>query len=404
MKKSVAWNTIGNFIYMLCQWAMTVLVVRLGNYQSAGYLNLAMTTSSTFSAISLFSMRNFQVSDVNREYSNSEYMCSRVISCLLSIAACFIFAVFCIEGRYQRECIMAFMLIRVAEAMIDVLHGEDQFCNRYDVIGKSFIFRGVATLVVFGLIMYLHRDVLLALIFVAVQSFAFFVLWDWTNTKKCSSGLAFIRPGPKVWKLMGTCIPIVIFTLMLNSINLIPKNVLQDVCGNHILGIYTSMASPTLAVQVFAQVIFVPFIPAISVKIEAGDGEGVSRILKKVYLALAVLAVVSMAGGLLIGRAGLSLLFGSSILKYYSRFPLIIMCTILLAVIWILYAIAVAFRKIKEILAGMSVTFILLLIITRPLTVHFGMNGTSLAQVIAYSFFIPQLVLLCSKASRHIMR
>lgn len=403
MKKSVAWNTIGNFIYMVCQWALTVLVVRLGNYQSAGYLNLAMTTSSTFSAISLFSMRNYQVSDVNHEYSNSEYVCSRVISCLISVIVCYFFSILCIRNIYQQKCIMAFMMIRVAEAMIDVLHGEDQFCNRYDIIGKSFIFRGIGTLILFGLVMFISKDVFLALIFVAIQSFALFLLWDWTNTKKYSHDLTLIHPNSKVWKLMGTCLPIVLFTLMLNSINLIPKNVLQDVCGNHILGIYTSMASPTLAVQVLAQVIFVPFIPVISLKIDAGDGKGVSQIMKKVYMALIVLSVISMVGGLIIGRPGLYLLFGKEIMKYYDKFPLIIMCTIMLAVIWILYAIAIAFRKIKNILIGMIISFALLLVITKPLTIRFGMNGTSMAQLIAYGLFVPQLVVICNKETKKIL-
>lgn len=403
MKKSVAWNTIGNFIYMVCQWALTVLVVRLGNYQSAGYLNLAMTTSSTFSAISLFSMRNYQVSDVNHEYSNSEYVCSRVISCLISVIVCYFFSILCIRNIYQQKCIMAFMMIRVTEAMIDVLHGEDQFCNRYDIIGKSFIFRGIGTLILFGLVMFISKDVFLALIFVAIQSFALFLLWDWTNTKKYSHDLTLIHPNSKVWKLMGTCLPIVLFTLMLNSINLIPKNVLQDVCGNHILGIYTSMASPTLAVQVLAQVIFVPFIPVISLKIDAGDGKGVSQIMKKVYMALIVLSVISMVGGLIIGRPGLYLLFGKEILKYYDKFPLIIMCTIMLAVIWILYAIAIAFRKIKNILIGMIISFALLLVITKPLTIRFGMNGTSMAQLIAYGLFVPQLVVICNKETKKIL-
>ena len=65
MKKSnVIWNTVGSVFYSACQWIITIIVVHVATYETAGHLSLAMTMSSSFSAISLFSMRNYQVSDV----------------------------------------------------------------------------------------------------------------------------------------------------------------------------------------------------------------------------------------------------------------------------------------------------------------------------------------------------
>ena len=46
-------------IYLLAlQWLLTAIVIRGASYEAGGVLSLAMTTSSSFSAISLFSMRN----------------------------------------------------------------------------------------------------------------------------------------------------------------------------------------------------------------------------------------------------------------------------------------------------------------------------------------------------------
>ena len=66
MKKNIAWNTFGSIFYCVCQWLITVLVVWLDSYSAAGNLSLAMTTSSSFSAISLFSMRNYPGPDHSR--------------------------------------------------------------------------------------------------------------------------------------------------------------------------------------------------------------------------------------------------------------------------------------------------------------------------------------------------
>ena len=61
MKKDIAWNTFGNIFYGFCTWVITIIVVRLGSFEDAGYLSLAMTTSSTYNAIALFAMRNYQI-------------------------------------------------------------------------------------------------------------------------------------------------------------------------------------------------------------------------------------------------------------------------------------------------------------------------------------------------------
>ena len=93
MTKNIAWNTFGSVFYSACQWLITVLVVHLSSYESAGYLSLAMTTSSSFSAISLYSMRNFQVSDVKGEYNCNEYVGSRIDTCILGFVCCAIVSV-----------------------------------------------------------------------------------------------------------------------------------------------------------------------------------------------------------------------------------------------------------------------------------------------------------------------
>ena len=62
MKKNLLWNTIGTFLYTFAQWVLTVLVVRMDSYESAGYLAIAITASSTYLQIALYGMRNFQIS------------------------------------------------------------------------------------------------------------------------------------------------------------------------------------------------------------------------------------------------------------------------------------------------------------------------------------------------------
>ncbi len=393
MKKNIAWNTFGSVMYSACQWLITILVVHISSYEAAGYLSLAMTTSSSFSAISLFSMRNFQVSDVKGEYSRHVYVGSRITTCIIAFLTCAISSIFG-NSIYQMLCIDAFMLVRVAEAMVDVLHGENQKFDRYDYIGKSYIIRGILTILSFVTGLLLTDNLMITLFLMAVCNLAVAFLYDWVHT----NGLEIIKPivwSDEVRELLKRCIPIVIFSFLLSLENLIPKNVLKDVMGTEQLGIYSTIASPTLVVQVFASVAFNPFLPAFSTVYLEKDYERFLKMLRKVYVALLGLCLIVTIGALLLGKIGLTILLGEKILKYYSLFMPIVWVTILTAIIWIISALIIAIRQIKWLLVGMIADFVLCVAIVRPCIEYFGKNGVSVVQLIVYSLYIIFMICVC---------
>ena len=259
MKKNVLWNTVGSIFYCMCQWLITVLVVRIDSFEASGLLSLAMTTSSSFSAISLFNMRQFQVSDVNEEYSSKEYFGSRILTCITAQAACMLYAAVTSNSMSGYWCIVLFMLVRLAEAFVDVFHGINQKFNRYDLIGKSFILRGVLTIASFTVGLVFTHDMIITLSVMAILNLLVAFLFDGVQTGKLENILPVI--SKRVLQLIFTCVPLVIFSFLLSLENLIPKNLLESVHGVEELGIYASIASPTLVVQVMASVAFAPFLP-----------------------------------------------------------------------------------------------------------------------------------------------
>ena len=224
MAKNVFWNTFGTIFYCACQWLMTIVVVRFSdNYEAAGYLSLAMTTSSSFSAITLFSMRNFQVSDVRSEYSSGEYVGSRFLTCALGLVLCIVYSA-ATSSVYQMLCVASFMLIRVAEGLVDVLHGINQKYDRYDYIGISYILRGVITILAFSIILYVKDQVFTALIVTAILNLLIALLWDWFRTSSLEK-LSPVFWNEQVKRLLIACVPIVVFSFLLSVENLFPKSI-----------------------------------------------------------------------------------------------------------------------------------------------------------------------------------
>jgi O-antigen/teichoic acid export membrane protein len=398
MKRNILLNTIGNLIYNLCQWLLTILVVRLStNYENAGYLGLAMTTGSTYSAIALWGMRNYQISDVKNVFTDSEYFSSRIITCVLAYICC---ALGCIFGNssYQILCIDVFMICRISEAFVDVLHGMDQKFERYDYIFLSMTFRGIFSVVIFSALFILSKNLVLAILVMSLFDMGWVLLYDLRKTSALSK--LKVKFSKNIYKLLKDCAPIVVFTCLLSMVNLFPKNILQNLKGTNLLGVYTSMASPTLVVQLFASVALSPLIPKLSSYFYDKRKKEFRSLLNKMYVSLLGIAAITMLGAAVIGRWGLSLLYGKDILKYYDAFMPMILCTIGLAYVWILYAIVTALRKIKPMLIGMLIDFALVLIVSNPLINKWDLNGTNLVQIIAYGLYIPFLIILIERTYR----
>lgn len=393
MKKNVIWNTAGSVFYSFCQWLITILVVHLGSYEYAGYLSLAMTTSSSFAAISLFSMRNFQVSDVKGEYSSDIYVGSRILTCVIAFICCSVSA-FVGNSLYQVLCIDAFMLIRVAESLVDVLHGVNQKYNHYDYIGKSYILRALLTVVIFCIGLLLWNNLPLALFVIAAANLMVAFLFDWRLTWNLEHFTPRIW-NSKVWNLLKVCFPIVIFSFLLSLENLIPKTFLQQQFGTEELGIYSSIASPTLVVQVFASVAFNPFLPYFSELYVNKKTDQLKKVLHKTYILLIAMCICVTIGAVLLGKIGLTILFGRQILEYYNLFMPIVWCTILTAIVWIFSAILIAFRQIKWLVVGMIVDFLGCICLVRPVVLQYEKNGVSIVQLMVLAVYIMFMVGVC---------
>ncbi|MDD7665259.1 MAG: hypothetical protein PUJ25_06660 [Lachnospiraceae bacterium] len=386
MKKDIAWNTFGNIFYGFCTWVITILVVRMGSFTDAGYLSLAMTTSSTYNAIALFAMRNYQITDSGHLYSDGEYVSSRIISCLAAYVFLAVAAVFS-GSMYQAICIIAFMPVRLSEAYSDVFHGIDQMHDRYDLIGKSFTLRGIAVIVIFIAGMAVSGNLALTLGLISIATFAISILWDKRLTSKITT-IEMRLKDSKILKLYLSCLPLMLFTFFMGMQMMYAKTVLSEVVGVTKQGIYASISNPTYAIQVMGAALFAPFLPVLAEYLKERDIQGFNRGVRKVTGILVVFSALVLVAASLLGRWVLGIFFGKEILDYYELFiPVVIVIIINTFVYWF-QGVLVALRKNVLLAVGMIVDFMLFVILIRPAIEIFGMNGASYAQILSLGLYL----------------
>lgn len=377
---NIFYNSFGTMFYYGCQWLTTILIVRLSGYQDAGNYSLAMTFTAAFAIFALFNTRQYQVSDVKGEYSDKTYITSRYIAMGAAFLICAIGLLFNAYTPYQWGIILLYMVFKCVEAWVDVYHGICQKKGRMDFICYSFLMRGVLMIVSFCGLIYITGNLMYGVLAMTVSTFLVVFFYDRVMALK------FVEKDRADFKalktLMVILVPLVVVAVTNNLSISLPKYFLERYFDETVLGYYSSVATPSMIVQVGANTIFVPLITPLADKLLADDKKGFAGILKKVFLAFVVLSALAVIVSFLLGEWFLVQVFGEEIRPYAYLFVPIITTTLLISINACLFPVCTVFREIKGQLAVGILGILSSLIASMVLVKRYCMDGVVIALLI----------------------
>ena len=378
IRQSILWNTWGSVIYLGVQWLQTILVARLLGYEDAGVFSLAMSVTNIFFGLSLYGMKNFQISDMDEKYSLGTYVLSRITTSIASLLLCICFVFLNRYDFRQSISIVVYMIFKLSEAIFDVFSGVYQKHWRMDYLGKSMAIRAILMLCIFPTVIVVTENLLLAVLIMTIAVFLVIIFYDLKKTQALETIQLNIK-SKKVMELLIECVPLAIYGVLSTSIASIPRYFLEIYNGNEQLGIYASVATPTLIVQMASTYIFNPMVTVFSESLNRKDKTRFINTLLQCMKAIGCVAVIGVVGGKIFGRLGLRILYGESILSYeYLLVPLIV-CTITTACVWLFCGILTVTRNFKSLLVGNGCAVMLSVGLSIALIPIFGMQGATYA-------------------------
>lgn len=387
VKQNMMFNTVGSLIYYFCQWLMSVLIVRISGFSDAGILALAMNVTAAPAIVGLFNIRSYQVSDIEGQYPDKIYLYSRIYTNILAYLICF--GVVLVNGYSLKKAvvIMTFMFFKMAEGFADVYYGIDQKRERMDYAGVSLSLRGIGALVLFCLGFQIFHNLLVSIAAMTLFSFAVIFFYDRRVTKIDKETEE--NTGAMIKSLLLTCFPLAVVAFLNNLSLSVPKLFLERYFGEEIMGIYSSVSSPTIVIQLAATTLFAPLIPLLTAEYNQNNKDKFMKIIRQFVLLMAVITVVCLVGGKLLARWGLVLLFGKEIEAYVGLFLPVVLVAILIAINASLFSICTLIREIKTqyIIGFAGIAGALLLSVTvvkegAMVGVNWAMIGTLLIQIV----------------------
>ncbi len=146
LRLNFAWTLVGNAVYGGAQWAMLILLAKLGNAEMVGRFALGLTVGAPVVMFTNLQLRLVQATDPRDEYVFRDYLSLRLVTSLLALL---LIAGVALVGQYRAETLAVIVLVGVAkcvESVSDVIWGLWQKRERLDLISISMMIKGPASL------------------------------------------------------------------------------------------------------------------------------------------------------------------------------------------------------------------------------------------------------------------
>lgn len=155
LRKDFGWTLFGNGIYAASQWAVLILLAKMGSPELVGHYSFAVAVATPVMAFAGLQLRSVQVTDVKDQHSFGDYLGFRIWTVLTAVA---LLTGICLMMRYPLQSTLLTEIIGLAlaiETLSDLYYGIMQIHGHMDRIAKAACPR--ALLIMFPLEEKKHR-------------------------------------------------------------------------------------------------------------------------------------------------------------------------------------------------------------------------------------------------------
>lgn len=387
-KKQAFYNTVGNLVYMVALWLISsVLTVRLSGFEDAGVFSIAMSVGNIFFFIAMYGMRSFQASDSLYQYSPQDYFTVRWITVGVALVALVGYLALAGYSVYISLAIVLYTFYKFAEACSDVFFGELQRVGHLEICGISMSVKGAVSVAVFSVVLWLTRNLNVALFAMVVLAVAILLLYDVKGYRRYQPKEA-ARATKATASLLKAGFPMLLTTVFPIVVTAMPRLALEHYCGTEALGYYSSISTPTVLITTLVPNVLAPFMTYFGLCYH-------ERKFRKLYgmlwVALGCTAALGGAACLcayFLGDLVMGLLFGQEILPHMYLFVPLIIATTVYALSMAANSVLISIRRPVWLTCFAGAALVVSLVASYPLVESMGMMGT------VWAFGIPFAVQL----------
>ncbi|MDY6947460.1 MAG: oligosaccharide flippase family protein, partial [Pseudomonadota bacterium] len=306
--RGLPWTLIGTFINAACQWLAIVTVARLGTPETLGHYSYALAVCAPLVMLARLNMRTVLATDIKARYRFDDYFVARLVLVAIATVLVLGYAFAADPGAVAITVLAGTLAYKNAESIADVVHGLLQRDEKFAVMGKSTVLRGLSLLACLAFGLAVCHNLAVGLGLVTIAWVAIFLAYDCTNARKGATTW-FRSDAGTVIRLARECLPSGL-VMMVSSLSVnLPVYVVASVLGAEQVGYYATVAY-LLTVGGLSAAAVSQASAAHMARLYFSDRRAYWRQLTTFMAGSIALSSVAVGGVLLFGRQVLVLLYG----------------------------------------------------------------------------------------------
>lgn len=387
---SLSWTLVGEVLYAAGQFAMLMVMARLGSATVLGQYALGLAIATPLFVLTSLHLRPaFVVASSTDGHGFGHYVALRLIGVPLSMVALAIWSFIAGYDPATGAMILTVGLVRCSDFISDVLQAAPARAEHLRYVGISRALRGVAVVASVASAMAAGLPPAWALGVGAVVGMLVTLLYDFPVARRYEP----VRPrfeGRALWRLAWLTAPVGVAGAVLGLTQNMPAYVLEDVGSMEELGRYTAAVSVLFVSAMFNLAIGGAAVPRLARTFET-SAQAFKRFLLKVVLVVAGLNTCILLGSIAVGELYLRIAYGAPMATLHGELVWAGVIAIAAGVANLLSQTVVSTRSFRTqfvvSLSGMVVALVLSLVLIPGRGLHgalLALGGVHLWRVTLY--------------------
>lgn len=381
MAKNFGWNMIGSLLFAASTIILTIVTTRIVGESLGGDFAIALSTAQLMASIGYYEVRTIQVTDINNQFTFSDYFFHRILTNLLMMACAVIFILIKGYGLEKGCLVIIICILKLLDTFADVYEGLFQKNERLDLSGKSLAIRTIASTFVFCAVLLFTKNMYIAAamsIIIAIVCICIFNLW--LKDHFISESVQFHKQ--RIWRLFIECFPLFAGTFMFSYVSNASRYAIDALLSANYVAYFTAIFLPVSTINLVSGFIFKPLLTTFANKWQSETTREFMVLMARFVLMIVGITLCAIVGGYFIGLPILSLLYGIDLEAYRWDLVILLLGGGFSAFSTIEYYCLAVMRAQKSIFSGYLFAFILSLIIPNILVSYAGVQGAAIGYLI----------------------
>lgn len=396
-KQETLWYSIGISCYSASSVLLLLIVTRITGTEGAGIFSIGWAVSQLMATIGLFGTRNYQVADINENFSFHYYLSSKGISITLMFVSTLLYT--WILNFDSEKTILAFLLtvFMSGEALADVFAGFFQQHQRLDISGKSYFIRVLGYDFLFVSSLLMVGNLKFSIIIMLSFSLLWLLIFDFQLVKKLSQlkgkqkeKISFTR----LLQLFGACAPIFFSAFLTNYIVNTPKNAIELLLSDESQAIYNIIFMPSSIIILFTSFALVPMYTSISKTWKNRELSAFKTTVFKIIILVMLLLVAVLLGGFFLGIPVLSVVYNVDLASVKPELLILLVAGGLNSLATFFIYILTVFNQQKVLLLIYAIVAIVGTFASNYLVGNYELMGAALTYFISILLIVVSLTLI----------